>query len=56
VALHMQKAYKDDRYGKGAFPVTEELCESVISLPMHSELTKDQQDYIIQGVLDFHKK
>ncbi|MFZ6051656.1 DegT/DnrJ/EryC1/StrS family aminotransferase [Halocola ammonii] len=56
VALHMQKAYKDDRYGKGAFPVTEELCESVISLPMHSELTKDQQDYIIQGVLDFYKK
>lgn len=56
VALHMQEAYKSDRYGKGAFPVTEELCEQVISLPMHSELTKEQQDYIIQGVLDFNKK
>jgi dTDP-4-amino-4,6-dideoxygalactose transaminase len=23
------------------------------SLPMHTELTKEQQDYIIQGVKDF---
>jgi len=53
VALHMQSAYASDRYGKGAFPVTENLVEEVISLPMHTELTPDQIEYIINSVLEF---
>ena len=55
VALHMQKAYKDDRYSEGDFPVTEQLCSCVFSLPMHSELDKEQQDYIIDHVKEFIK-
>ena len=55
VALHMQKAYKDDRYNGGDFPVTEQLCSCVFSLPMHSELDKEQQDYIIDHVKEFIK-
>ncbi|QTN37648.1 DegT/DnrJ/EryC1/StrS family aminotransferase [Cryomorphaceae bacterium] len=50
VPLHMQKAYLDDRYNEGSFPVTERLCARVFSLPMHSELTKEQQDLIINAV------
>ena len=50
VPLHMQKAYKDDRYSEGAFPKTEKLCAGVFSLPMHSELTREQQDLIINTV------
>lgn len=53
VALHMQSAYADSRYSKGTFPVTEELVEQVISLPMHTELTADQQNLIIETVLEF---
>jgi dTDP-4-amino-4,6-dideoxygalactose transaminase len=56
VALHMQSAYASDRYGKGAFPVTEDLCEQVFSLPMHSELTSEQQEIIINSVLEFINK
>ncbi|NND93377.1 MAG: DegT/DnrJ/EryC1/StrS family aminotransferase [Flavobacteriales bacterium] len=52
VALHMQKAYKDARYGEGMFPVTEDLCQRVFSLPMHTELTSEQQDHIIKAVLE----
>jgi dTDP-4-amino-4,6-dideoxygalactose transaminase len=52
IPLHMQKAYQSDRYSPGSFPVTEQLCASVFSLPMHSELSREQQDYIIQGLLD----
>jgi len=55
VPLHLQEAYKDERYNKGDFPVTEELSKTVISLPMHTELTKEQQDFIINGVLEFFK-
>ncbi len=53
VALHMQKAYKDDRYGKGHFPVCEELVSQVFSLPMHTELTDNQLDFITKSLLTF---
>ncbi len=53
VALHMQSAYKDERYGEGHFPVTEKLVKEVFSLPMHTELTHDQLDYITSSVLEF---
>jgi dTDP-4-amino-4,6-dideoxygalactose transaminase len=49
----MQKAYMDERYGEGHFPVTEVLVKEVISLPMHSELNKEQQDHIISAVLEY---
>ncbi len=41
VPLHLQKAYKSERYAAGDFPVTEYLCENVISLPMHTELDSE---------------
>ena len=53
VPLHMQKAYLDPRYKEGDFPVTEMLCKSVISLPMHTELDEEQLNYITTNVLDF---
>ncbi|MDR0364959.1 MAG: DegT/DnrJ/EryC1/StrS family aminotransferase [Bacteroidales bacterium] len=53
VSLHKQKAYQDPRYKEGDFPVTEALCDTVISLPMHTELDQEQQDYIIESVLKF---
>jgi UDP-2-acetamido-2-deoxy-ribo-hexuluronate aminotransferase len=53
VPLHMQKAYIDERYAEGAFPVTEQLCASVISLPMHTEMQADQLAHIIQTVSSF---
>ena len=56
VALHMQKAYLDPRYKEGDFPVTEMLCKSVISLPMHTELDEEQLKYITDGVLAFVNK
>ena len=53
IPLHMQKAYTDARYKAGDFPVTEALCASVISLPMHTELTEDTLSYITSKVLAF---
>jgi dTDP-4-amino-4,6-dideoxygalactose transaminase len=32
------------------FPVGEQLAKTVISLPMHTELTEEQQAYIVAGV------
>lgn len=53
VPLHMQKAYVDPRYKEGDFPVTEELCKRVISLPMHTELSQEQLDFIVSSVKEF---
>jgi len=53
VPLHMQKAYKSNRYSEGDFPITEALSENVISLPMHTELTTEQLEYITSNVLEF---
>ena len=53
IPLHMQKAYTDARYKAGDFPVTEALCASVISLPMHTELTEDTLSYVTSKVLAF---
>jgi len=53
VPLHMQKAYRSERYHEGAFPVAERLSASVLSLPMHTELTEEQTQYIINSVVEF---
>jgi dTDP-4-amino-4,6-dideoxygalactose transaminase len=55
VPLHLQKAYIDPRYKKGDFPVTEWLSESVISLPIHTEMTESILKEITDAVLEFVK-
>jgi len=52
IPLHKQKAFKDARYNDDAFPVTDMLCDTVISLPIHTEMDADQQEFIIQKVLE----
>ena len=56
VPLHLQKAYRDPRYKAGDFPVTEALCNSVLSLPIHTELTDSMQQEITDAVLEFVHK
>ena len=56
IPLHLQEAYKDPRYKAGDFPVTEKLCDVVISLPMQTELDNNQLEYITNTVLTFLNK
>ena len=53
VPLHAQKAYQDDRYKEDDFTVTNELIETVISLPMHTELDKEQLGFITKTINEF---
>ncbi|MCX6287064.1 MAG: DegT/DnrJ/EryC1/StrS family aminotransferase [Bacteroidetes bacterium] len=53
VPLHLQKAYLDPRYKPGDFPVTEHLSNTVVSLPMHTELDEEQLKHITDTVLEF---
>jgi dTDP-4-amino-4,6-dideoxygalactose transaminase len=56
IPLHKQKAFKDTRYDDSAFPVTDHLCDNVISLPIHTEMDGNQQQFIINHVLAFARK
>ncbi|MGB0838736.1 MAG: DegT/DnrJ/EryC1/StrS family aminotransferase [Chitinophagales bacterium] len=51
--LHTQKAYTKYRTQVGDLPITEELVGKVISLPMHTELTEEQLQYIVTNVKSF---
>ena len=51
--VHAQPAYAYLGYRLGQFPVAEQLCRAVLSLPIHPLLTSEQQDYIIAGVQSF---
>ena len=53
--LHFQKAYQSTRFPKGIFPVAESLCEEVLSLPIHTEMNTQMQDYIIQTIKEFYQ-
>jgi len=53
VPLHNQKAYTDSRYNEADFTITNELCKTVVSLPIHTEFEEDQLQYITEAVLSF---
>lgn len=55
IPLHLQKAYKDERYKEENFKVTNQLVKEVISLPMHTELDDEQIAFITSTVINFVK-
>jgi UDP-2-acetamido-2-deoxy-ribo-hexuluronate aminotransferase len=54
--LHFQKAYQNEKFPKGVFPVSENLCERVLSLPIHTEMKSEVQGYIIKEIKNFFLK
>lgn len=50
VPLRHQKAYDTHDYDDTLFPATDLLVRTVMSLPMHTELDKEQVDYIATAV------
>lgn len=56
VPIHTQKAYEPERFNHADFPVTNELCKTVISLPMHTELSDEQLNFICEAVKEYLNK
>jgi UDP-2-acetamido-2-deoxy-ribo-hexuluronate aminotransferase len=50
---HKQKGYASAHFEPGTLTMTEILCQNVISLPIHTEMTEEMQSYIIESVLGF---
>jgi dTDP-4-amino-4,6-dideoxygalactose transaminase len=53
VPIHQQKAFYQKSEQIGQFPVSEMLSKCVISLPMHTELTVEQQTKIVSEVIHY---
>jgi len=53
VSCHQQNAYKSIRFPEGSLPVTEQLICEVLSLPMSTELDKEQLTHITNTVKSY---
>jgi dTDP-4-amino-4,6-dideoxygalactose transaminase len=49
-SMHQQTAYRDYPVAEGGLPVSEQLSDDVISLPMHAYLDEPTQERIIRAV------
>ena len=50
---HAQQAFSQFQYNPDAYPVSAELAQTVLSLPMHTELTEEQQQFISDVIIKF---
>ena len=53
LGFHEQKAYKQEFISDNDFPETNKVKDQVISLPMHTELTKKQIKFISNTIISF---
>lgn len=54
--LYKQEAFLQYVNEGFTLPITEKLCEEVLSLPIHTEFNQEIQDYIISEIKNFYKK
>ena len=54
--LHEQKAYSKFMREDMDLPVSTSLCNSVLSLPMHTHLKIEEQEFIVQHIKSFFSK
>jgi dTDP-4-amino-4,6-dideoxygalactose transaminase len=54
LALHQQPCFSSLGHAPGDFPVSEELARTVLALPVHSDLTTEQIEYVVEQVQAFY--
>lgn len=55
IPVHLQKAAVSLGYGPGSFPVCEEHCQQIITLPAHQHLTDDEVQFTLDQVRAFYR-
>jgi len=54
VPLHLQDCFLYLDHKKGDFPISEKLAESVLSIPVYSELSDEQLKYVVGKIRNFY--
>ncbi len=55
VCLHQQECLKQYDYGNLSFPVAEQASKDSLALPVFSELTIEQQEYVVEAIAKFYR-
>jgi dTDP-4-amino-4,6-dideoxygalactose transaminase len=53
IPIHLQGAYSNLGHKAGEFPVTEEMSDRIVSLPMFAELSDEMVEYVVNGLKTF---
>lgn len=48
IPIHLQPAYSQLNYKVGHFPISEEIANEIVSLPLYPEMTRLELDYVIE--------
>lgn len=51
IACHLQPALRGDQKPRGTFPVAEELCDKIVSLPIFAEMSMEMVDAVCDILL-----
>lgn len=52
--IHKQAAFRDEQLNIIGLPIAEDLCDSLICLPIHPHLTEDEINYVITKITEFY--
>ena len=55
VPLHLQKCFAPLGYRRGSLPVTEGMCDMVLSLPCHPMLCDEDLEFVSSGIREFFR-
>src|SRR5688572_8566286 len=53
VPLHFHEPYSHLGFAKGDLPITERVCETCLSLPVHQNLSDEQAHFVTESVREF---
>jgi dTDP-4-amino-4,6-dideoxygalactose transaminase len=55
IPLHLQECFDSLGYKVGDFPEAEKAAQETIALPVYPELTREQQDFVIETIQKFYR-
>jgi len=55
IPIHLQPAAKYLGYKQGDFPITEKIAKTMLSLPIHTEITRNQCKIVVTEIHNFFK-
>ena len=53
VPPHLQKAYVDLKFKKGAFPIAEEIADSCVSIPLWPGMKEEESAWVVETIKKF---
>lgn len=53
VPFHLQECFANLNHKKGDFPESEKASETSLAIPIYPELSKEQQEYVVQRIKEF---